>query len=163
MTTDTAVRVDPLALQAALKQRDSALVRSCVLGQRGSLIDESLQRAAHEDGDVGEAVIAFLDARSALNAALRRHASEAEAKVQELAWPYLTQLFGAPMPGKVTLRSDWGLPITENVVGLEHLQVTGTGEVSGVVKTSDDDGRSGDTRAFFTRGSGVYFSNHVSL
>jgi hypothetical protein len=151
------------AIRAALANLQAALTQSILLGQRPGIKDEPLLEAACKEGLVAKASAAFLAARDELNRILQRQVHEAQVEVDAIAWPYLTHLFGAQMPGKVTLASDCGLrPITELVVGLESLHER-NGEVSGIVRTLSDNGRCRDTRSFFTRGNTVFFAGHVSL
>jgi hypothetical protein len=147
----------------AIGRADAALRQSAILGQRGSLLDDSLVLASRADTDVGKATAAFIQARAALNATLRAQVTEARDAADALVWPFLTRVFGVPMPGVVTLPSDCGMrPIRERVVQLESVHEL-AGELSGIVRTTSDDGRSSDTRSFFTRDGRAYFSEHISL
>jgi hypothetical protein len=147
----------------AIGRRESAMHQSIILGQRGTLMDDSLVLASRTDSDLGKVVAAFLGARSALNATLKAQVTEANEAADALVWPFLSRVFGAPMPGVVTLPSDCGMrSIRERVTQLESLHEH-AGELSGIVRTTSDDGRSSDTRSFFTRGGRAYFSEHMSL
>ena len=154
--------VSVTAVRAALAKLQMAETQSVLLGQRLGIMDESLHKASKKEGAVGLAAAAFIAARDELNRVLLQQVCEARAEASDIVWPYLTQLFGAQMPGKVTFPSDCGQrPITERVVGLESL-CEQNGEVTGVVQTASDDGRIRDTRSFFTCGATVFFADHVS-
>jgi hypothetical protein len=162
-TAPEAAAVSVTAVRSALDKLQSALTQSILLGQRPGIKDEPLHEAAKREGTVAWAAAAYIAARDEFNRILLQQVREAQAEANEVVWPYLSQLFGAPMPGKVTFPSDCGMhPITERVVGLESLHER-NGEVSGTLRTSSDDGRSHDTRCFFTRGSAIYFADHVSI
>lgn len=150
-------------VQAALLKLHDALMQSILLAQHPGIQSQPLHAAAQKEGVVQLAAAKYIAARDELNSLLQLQVREAEAEANQVVWPYLTQLFGTRMPGKVTLPSDCGHDsITEYVTGLESLHVR-NGEISGIVRTSSNDGRSHDTRSFFTQGAKVLFSEHVSL
>lgn len=150
-------------LMQALDLHRSMLTQSMLLRQREALNDDLLKDAAGMDGVVGRAAAKYLAARKELNDAVVQQRVEAERALNDLAFPFLTTLFGAAVPGNVTLPSDTGRgKFTECVTALEGLTVRGD-EISGVVRTTSHGGRCGDSRSFFTRGSTVYFCDHVSL
>ena len=158
-----AATVTVAAVVAALAKLQCAMTQSALLGQHPGIKDESLHKAAKKEGAVALAAAAFIAARDEFNRVLLQQVLEAQEEADSVVWPYLTQLFGVQMPGKVTFPSDCGRrPITERVVGLESLCVS-NGEVYGVLRTSSDDGLTRDTRSFFTRGAAVFFAEHVSL
>ncbi|WP_046110854.1 hypothetical protein [Aquincola tertiaricarbonis] len=89
--------------------------------------------------------------------------SEAEAEATAVALPYLSSLFGVPIPGPVTLPLDEGQQtITEHVIGLKSLR-TRLGKVSGVVRTAGRDLRHRGTRAFINCGSSLYFTEDYAF
>lgn len=163
VSTRTDLRPAARAVITALERHKASLTQALLLNQRIGVNDDLLEDAAAADTPIGKAAAAFLDARQALNSAIAAERRRTTDEVNELALPFLTELFGAQVPGSVTLPSDTSRgTITEHVASLEGLSVRGE-EISGVVRTTSDGGRCGDSRSFFTRGSMVFFCDHVSI
>lgn len=148
--------------QAALDRAHRAELRMALLRQPYKPVGDGLEREAELPTPFGAAAAAFIKARDQLNGILRSECEVAQAAAKEATRDFLAALFNQPLDRPITLTNGRGQQISERVVGLVSAHVGADG-VEGFVRTTNQSGRSFDTRRFFERDGRVHFADHDIL